>query len=102
MITIRAAEIEDAPGIVRVHVDSWRTTYAGIVPADYLANLSYQRRTTLWEDVLRNAASRQQFAFVAENEALGGTYLKSAPFEIGGVTIEEVAYGWEDIRVIVR
>src|SRR6266852_2478242 len=41
---IREASPTDATAIARVHVDSWRTTYAGIVPADYLANLSYARR----------------------------------------------------------
>ena len=41
---IREASPTDAAAIARVHVDSWRTTYAGIVPADYLANLSYTRR----------------------------------------------------------
>lgn len=40
---IRVARIDDAPSIARVHVDTWRTTYSGIVPAEYLANLSYER-----------------------------------------------------------
>ncbi len=35
-------------------------------------------------------------------EALGGQYLKSAQFEIGGATLEEVAYGWEDVSVLVQ
>lgn len=42
--TIRASCIEDAPGIARVHVDSWRTTYKGIVPDKFLADISYERR----------------------------------------------------------
>jgi len=45
---IREASPTDAAAIARVHVDSWRTTYAGIVPADYLANLSYARREQFW------------------------------------------------------
>lgn len=43
VITIRVATADDAPGIGRVHVDSWRTTYAGIIKAETLANLSYER-----------------------------------------------------------
>jgi len=31
-------------------------------------------------------------------EALGGQELRTQPIEIGGVTLEEVAYGWQDIR----
>ena len=32
---IRQANIEDAQGIGKVHVDSWRTTYKGILPDDF-------------------------------------------------------------------
>lgn len=42
-VRIRAATPDDAPGIARVHVDSWRTTYAGIISAEFLANLSYEK-----------------------------------------------------------
>jgi len=48
---IREASPIDAAAIAWVHVDSWRTTYAGIVPADYLANLSYARREQFWCDI---------------------------------------------------
>ena len=34
---IREARAADVPQIARVHVDSWRTTYAGILPATFLA-----------------------------------------------------------------
>jgi L-amino acid N-acyltransferase YncA len=40
---IRAARIEDASAVARVHVDTWRTTYEGIIPQEHLANLSYER-----------------------------------------------------------
>ena len=40
---IREATLDDVPGIARVHVDTWRTTYPGIVPAEHLAGLSYER-----------------------------------------------------------
>ena len=46
MPVIRLAQIDDAPAIARVHVDTWRTTYAGIVPAGHLAGLSYERCQT--------------------------------------------------------
>jgi hypothetical protein len=49
---IREASPSDAAALARVQVDSWRTTYAGIVPADYLANLSYARREQFWWDIL--------------------------------------------------
>ena len=45
---IREAKVEDAKGIARVHVDSWRTTYKGIVPDSFLESLSYERREQIW------------------------------------------------------
>ena len=68
MVTIREAHIEDAVGIARVHVASWLTTYAGIVPDSYLANLSYARRETFWRDILGNVAANG-YPFVAVNDA---------------------------------
>ncbi|MFJ3388977.1 MULTISPECIES: GNAT family N-acetyltransferase [unclassified Lysinibacillus] len=74
---IRQANIEDAQGIGKVHVDSWRTTYKGILPDDFLNNLSYEQRTMLWKKNISDATS---YVLVAENEqdeiigfATGGT-----------------------------
>lgn len=35
-------------------------------------------------------------------EALGGQYVKSNHFEISGTRIEEIAYGWTDIHVLLK
>jgi ribosomal protein S18 acetylase RimI-like enzyme len=66
MITIRPAHIEDAPGIANVHIDTWRTTYAGIVPQAYLDQLSYEERTRRWNSWLSNP---QTYTYVAEDES---------------------------------
>ena len=63
-VRIRQAVDPDARGIARVHVDSWRSTYAGIVPAEHLAALDYERREANWHRIL---ADRRQNVFVAEN-----------------------------------
>ena len=65
MLHVREARLADAPGIARVHVDSWRTTYRGILPADYLTSLSYAERETLWQRWLQ-AATGPQAIFIAE------------------------------------
>jgi ribosomal protein S18 acetylase RimI-like enzyme len=46
---IRKAEIEDAMGIAKVQVDSWRTMFEGIVPKEYLESLSYDKREPIWK-----------------------------------------------------
>ena len=67
MVTIREARFEDAAGMAKVHVDSWRTTYAGIVPDAYLANLTYGRHKNLWHDILSNT-SGNVYRFVAVDD----------------------------------
>ncbi|WP_243458199.1 GNAT family N-acetyltransferase [Sporosarcina sp. Te-1] len=45
---IRKALKGDEEGIAKVHVDSWRSTYKGIVPDAYLEQLSYEERAAMW------------------------------------------------------
>ncbi len=65
---IREARPEDAPAIARVHVDAWRSTYTGIVPNEYLAALSYERREQGWREALSNP-DHPSFVYVAGDEA---------------------------------
>ncbi len=67
MPVIRPARIDDAVTIARVHVETWRTTYVGIVPDEHLANLSYERSQAGWFEHLSNPQG-QMHAFVAEIE----------------------------------
>jgi ribosomal protein S18 acetylase RimI-like enzyme len=169
-MNIRQASASDAAGIARVQVDSWRTTYRDIVPAEYLDNMSYAEREQKWEQWLSDPESKT-FAYIALNgasqvvgfvsgganrahdplyaaelhaiyilqeyqgrgigrrltltlatkllelgldsmllwvlagnparrfyEALGGQLVKTSQFELTGATLDEVAYGWFDIR----
>lgn len=65
---IRRAEPKDARDLARVHVDAWRTTYAGIVPAEYLDSLSYERRESIWTSILADPDSTS-ISFAAEEPA---------------------------------
>lgn len=69
-VRLREAGVADAAGIARVHVDSWRTTYAGIVPDSVLADMSYEQRTRSWEQILRERP-RGGFSYVAEAASAG-------------------------------
>jgi hypothetical protein len=70
MIVVRAARLEDAAGIARVHVDSWRTTYAGIMPEKVLADLAYAQRERLALAQINAAAEGKRVVFVAEDSAI--------------------------------
>ncbi len=61
-IKIRKAILTDTKGIAEVHVDSWKTTYANIVPEEYLSNLTYESREQIWINNIPNGG-----IYVAEN-----------------------------------
>ena len=74
MILIRRAEAGDARAIAHVHVESWRSTYRGIVPQNYLDNLSEWERAERWGEMLQ----RDDEVFVAERDG------QVAGFAMGG------------------
>jgi ribosomal protein S18 acetylase RimI-like enzyme len=65
-LEIRKASKVDIKGISRVYVDSWRTTYRGLVPDDYLDELSYKDAEKRWNDFLNN--ENEPFIYVAIND----------------------------------
>jgi GNAT superfamily N-acetyltransferase len=69
MISIRAATENDAIAISRVHLQSWRTTYAGIVPDEYLAALNEAERVPLWREQLTRGV--QVYIAAMDEEVVG-------------------------------
>ena len=65
---IREATIADVAAIAKVHVESWRTTYKGLLPDDYLANLTYEQREPLWREILSKPVGHS-LVYVAEDHA---------------------------------
>ncbi|MET3193834.1 GNAT family N-acetyltransferase [Gottfriedia sp. OAE603] len=61
---LRAAKLTDAPGIAKVHVDSWRTTYKNIISNEFLQKLSYEQRANSW---FQNLSNPNNYVFVVEN-----------------------------------
>lgn len=64
---IRPAALADAEQIARFHVESWQQTYHGLMPAEFLDNLSIQQRFDTWTRMLGELAENN-FVFVLENE----------------------------------
>ena len=65
---VRSATPADANGIARVQVDTWRTTYGGIVPDAHLDALSYRHRESVWRQIISRKRSDES-QFVAETDA---------------------------------
>src|SRR5664279_482723 len=67
IVTIRPVRLADAPGIGKVQVDSWRSSYKGLIADEFLAALSYERRTQVWSQNLSDPQNTG-FLFVAESK----------------------------------
>jgi len=78
MIRVRRAETEDAASIGAVHVSAWRSTYAGILPNDYLSRLSMPRQAAQYDATIRSGGG----VFVAIGAAPG-----AKPGVVGFITV---------------
>ncbi len=113
---IRDAINKDISKIAQVHVDTWRTTYQGILLDDILENLSYEKRENSWHQVFENAQKNGNFTYVAEDKlqqivgfANGGIERTGDPFyrgELNAIYIlkshQQKGIGRELVRVIVE
>ncbi|MFX1448777.1 MAG: GNAT family N-acetyltransferase [Promethearchaeota archaeon] len=61
----RLATIEDVSEIVKVNIDTWRTTYSDIFPPEFLQNLSYKEKEIRWLELFNNP-ERRIFIYLAE------------------------------------
>ena len=85
---IRRATLGDAAGIAKVHINSWKTTYAGIIPDEVLINLNNDERTTRWREILSDPDGKQA-VFVVETDDGRIVGFASAEAERGGDPIYE-------------
>lgn len=67
---IRYATESDAEGIAFVHVNSWKTSYAGIIDQDFLDTISYEKRLSSWKEILQSK-NTQQLVVVFEDKIIG-------------------------------
>jgi ribosomal protein S18 acetylase RimI-like enzyme len=51
-VAVRPARPADAPAIAKVHVETWRAAYAGLVPDTYLVGMCEERQTQTWQRLL--------------------------------------------------
>ncbi|MDA1477311.1 GNAT family N-acetyltransferase [Bacillus changyiensis] len=65
MILIRKAKASDADSIANVHVESWKTTYQGVLPDDTLSRLSVKNQAELWRTSLSDS-QHEDIVYVAE------------------------------------
>ncbi len=70
-VGLRPARPGDAPAIARVHVETWRAAYAGIVPDAYLVAMTESKQALQWNHTIRSAVAPEA-VLVAESSDLPG------------------------------
>ena len=69
MLVLREATQHDAAAIARLHADSWRSAYRGMLSDDYLDHRVYSERDTLWKQRFSESTQKPFFAILAEMES---------------------------------
>jgi len=70
-IMIRPARPGDARGIARLDVETWRTTYAGVLSTAYLVGLSERRREAGWRVAIQREPRDVRVAVDSTGAVLG-------------------------------
>ena len=56
-ISVRNAQLDDAPALARIFRDSWRLAYAGIIPAMHLEHEILRRDSGWWRRAIRSESN---------------------------------------------
>jgi RimJ/RimL family protein N-acetyltransferase len=68
---IREAQLTDAKQIAEIHVRSWQTAYAGLIPASQLERLSIKEREFVWKKRLMDSNRALTLVFVEQMTVAG-------------------------------
>jgi len=88
---IRRATTDDASGIAKIHVETWRSAYSGIVSQSYLDSLSIEMRTETWIRQIDDPSNHIWVSFM--DGSVSG-------FIAGGASRDEDLPDWDEIYAI--
>lgn len=63
---LREAGLPDSADLAKIQVDTWRKTYQGIIPSDFLANMMYADAEKHWKERFSQSAGADWFILAAE------------------------------------
>jgi len=69
MVTLRDGTGHDAAAIARLHAESWRSAYRGMLSDEYLDNRVHLERAALWQQRFAEQLEKPFFVILAETEA---------------------------------
>lgn len=67
-MNIRQGNRDDIKEISKIYIDTWKSTYSGLVPDNFLNELSYEEGENKWVNFLSNQL-HQSFIYVATNDS---------------------------------
>jgi ribosomal protein S18 acetylase RimI-like enzyme len=73
-VILRNARAGDAEAIARLHTDSWRRTYRGMMSDEFLDGGALANRRKVWHERL-NSGTANQFVCVAEQDGEVGGFI---------------------------
>ena len=79
---IRAAMLADAYGIAQVHIASWQTTYAGLMPPEAIASRTLEDREAQWESSISRADPHQLILIAVDGTKIVG-FIHAGPERSG-------------------
>ncbi|SDW89925.1 L-amino acid N-acyltransferase YncA [Marininema mesophilum] len=87
---IRKATIDDTSNIAKVQVESWRSTYSGFIPADYLDSLSLSEKEALWHKVISANKSSTYVVEIPSHQVIG--FVNGGPEQTGAFPYSHELY----------
>lgn len=67
VVSVRKGVLQDAAAIAQIQVDTWRSTYRGIVDEQFLSNMSQEQGERNWEAAFTDP-KKTTTVFVAESD----------------------------------
>jgi ribosomal protein S18 acetylase RimI-like enzyme len=89
VVVVRPALPRDADAIARVHVETWQSTYAGLVPSDYLARMSVAKSSPQWHRAAAKAEKGNDLLVAEIDEEVVGFV------SFGPSRVDKMPYGGE-------
>lgn len=78
-IGIRLARPDDAIAIANIFVDSWRETYAGLLPLNGLLRMSKTEQATTWTKTIRNSNLRSPTLVASDSNSTVYGFASAGP-----------------------
>jgi RimJ/RimL family protein N-acetyltransferase len=67
-VPVRSARIEDVAEIAEIHVRSWQSAYAGLIPQSYLESLTPAQREPGWTRAIQDGDASRGAVLVATDD----------------------------------